>query len=109
MLSRADRKRVERLERNGNRFRALAEHEPDERRKARHLTTARRIDRVVRMRRIYPLTVWLWSVAVVVALSPWAVLNALGHGDIGIVASAILSALLLAIRHSRIRRQWGEL
>jgi Flp pilus assembly protein TadB len=108
MLSRADRERVARIERNSERFRLLAENESDEHRKARYLRTSERLARVARVRRIYPLSVWLWGAAVVLVLIPWALLNRLGYSGVGVAASAALALVLVELRRRRRRRSGPE-
>lgn len=105
MLSRQDREEVAELERASERFRLRAEAELDDDRSARLARSSRRLARLARVRRIYPLTVWLWGAAAVVVVTPWAVLNRVGDGTTGVVASGVVGILLLGLRRRRTHRE----
>jgi hypothetical protein len=104
-MTRGDKRRLQRLEDTSARYRALAEQTDNERLRGRYIRGAKRLDRVPRWQRIYPMSVWLWGGAVVLVLLPWSLLTRYAHeGGWGVLASVFTAVGLYAIRRRYLKR-----
>jgi hypothetical protein len=96
--SRADRSRIDRLSDEIDETRRRAETAPNEQSGSYHLRSARRLERIRRTHRTFPMSIWLWAASVIVVILPWSLLGRAGHAGIGLAVSAGVLAVVLYIR-----------
>jgi hypothetical protein len=103
-FSQRDRERLEELAVKRANYERLAHEATNDRSRRLYGKAARAVEKQIRYNRMYPRSIWLFGMATVTPMVPWAILGRAGHSILGLIAGTSVLAVEVAFAKRNKRR-----